>query len=100
MRVVVWRCCVHSLRSLRLRWRSLRVRRTTNLAKRALTPAHAFRVRRISHRRTKTEVLRVEGDGEARQKNSPLLRFALVLPGLELVVVEHALDLAVRFFSQ
>ena len=50
----------------------------TNLAKRALNPAHAFRVHRISHRRTKTEVLRVEGDGDATTKQSTLLRFERV----------------------
>ena len=47
----------------------------SNFAKRDKDHTHTFDVHRISHRKTKTEVLRVEGDGDAMQKNSPLLSF-------------------------
>ena len=47
----------------------------TNLAKRKKNPSHTFTVKHISHRKTPTEVIRVEGDGTLKQKNSSLLAF-------------------------
>lgn len=50
----------------------------TNFAKRAKNPGHTFLVRFRSHKKAKTEVLRIDGDGEMAHKQSPLLRFAPV----------------------
>ena len=48
----------------------------TNYAKMRVNPSHThFQVRFMSHRKARTEVIRVEGDGTAQQKNSPLLVF-------------------------
>lgn len=48
----------------------------SNYAKMRVNPSHAhFRVRFMSHRKTRTEVIRVEGDGTMRKKHSPLLSF-------------------------
>ena len=51
----------------------------TNYAKMRVNPSHThFEVRFMSHRKTRTEVIRVEGDGTSRQKHSPLLSFKAV----------------------
>lgn len=47
----------------------------TNFAKWQSNPTHHFQVRRMSHRKTNTEVLRIEGDGQVQTKTSPLLCF-------------------------
>jgi transposase len=47
----------------------------TNFAKLRQNPGHHFEVHFRSHRKAKTEVLRVEGDGEQTAKNSPLMCF-------------------------
>jgi transposase len=48
----------------------------SNYAKMRVNPQHThFQVRFMSHKKTRTEVLRIEGDGTAKQKNSPLLSF-------------------------
>jgi transposase len=48
----------------------------TNYAKMRVNPQHThFDVRFRSHRRARTEVIRIDGDGELKQKHSPLLAF-------------------------
>ena len=47
----------------------------TNLAKKRKNPSHAFTVRRLSHRKTPTEVLRIDPDSTPTAKTSTLLRF-------------------------
>jgi transposase len=47
----------------------------TNIAKMAVNPQHThFHVKFMSHKKNRTEVLRIEGDGDSK-KNSPLLSF-------------------------
>lgn len=48
----------------------------TNYAKMRVNPGHThFNVRFMSHRKARTEVVRIEGDGTANKKRSPLLAF-------------------------
>ena len=48
----------------------------TNYAKMRVNPSHThFQVRFMSHRKARTEVVRIEGDGTSKEKNSPLLAF-------------------------
>jgi transposase len=48
----------------------------SNYAKMAVNPQHThFDVKFRSRRKARTEVIRVEGDGTSKQKNSPLLAF-------------------------
>lgn len=51
---------------------------TTNFAKRRKNPGHTFTVHYRSHRKAKTEVLRIDGDGAGATKQSTLLRFSPV----------------------
>ena len=48
---------------------------SSNIAKWKKDNSHHFEVRFRSHRRTRTEVIRIEGDGDCKQKQSPLLAF-------------------------
>lgn len=48
---------------------------TSNIAKWRKDNTHQFDVHFCSHRRTKTEVINIDGDGDQKTKQSPLLHF-------------------------
>jgi putative transposase len=47
----------------------------SNFEKRKKNPSHTFEIKYRSHRKNRTEVIHIDGDGDALKKQSPLLAF-------------------------